>query len=398
LTPIKTDELDVSSRPVFYGGVNVYLQQRSGFFRRAPKLVDRLLDSPVLLRGVGRFAAKTSVRELGALTVSVLRAERGAQRKELLKLTEGLRAIGPTLINVPNLMFIGVARYLKQALQVPVLCTLAGEDVFLDNLLEPFRKEAFDIIRADAPAIDGFIAPTRYYADHAAAHFGLDATRVHYVPMGVRVDGIRVPEVRPERPFTIGYLARLCPEKGLGELCNAFALLRESGRDCRLRIAGWLGAADAGFWKQTQAQLRARGLAGSYEYVGEVDLPGKLRFLCSLDVLSVPTVYREAKGLYVLEAKACGVPVVQPRHGAFPELIEATGGGRLYDHSGAQALADALAELMDDSELRARLAAAGRAGVLASFTEDIMAERTWDVYQRFHVQSVGEPAGETSGR
>lgn len=114
-----------------------------------------------------------------------------------------------------------------------------------------------------------------------------------------------------------------------------------------------------------------------------MDRPGKLEFFQSLDVLSVPTIYRESKGLFVLESLACGVPVVQPRHGSFPELIEATGGGRLYEPGDADALADAIAELMDDPALRAKLGEAGRNAVRASFSDEVMAEETWKVYERF---------------
>jgi len=388
-TPIRTDEHDVSAKRVYYGGLSVYLQQRSALFRRTPRLIDRLWDAPALLRGLGRFAARTKSSELGAMTVSILWAERGAQVKELHKLVDGLGAVEPSLIQVPNLMFAGVGRYLREALRVPVLCSLAGEDIFLDSLPEPHRSEAFQLIREAAVAVDGFIAPTRYYAAHAAEHFGLDGERVHYVPMGVAVDEALGGAAAAE-PFTIGYLARLCPEKGLGQLCDAFAALRAAGRECRLRIAGYLGEGDRPFWRHTRRMLEGRGLAGAFEYLGEVDLEGKCRFLRSLHVLSVPATYRESKGLYLLEAMACGVPVVQPVHGSFPELIEATGGGLLYEPAKPAALVQALGRMMDDPELRANLGAAGRAGVLAGFTEEIMADRTWALYRRFRSSGAGD--------
>src|SRR5215469_18674666 len=72
-TPIRTDEEDVSQRRVFFGGVNVYLQQRSGLFRYTPWLFDRLLDFPRLLRWVSRFARNTRPDQLGDMTVSMLR-------------------------------------------------------------------------------------------------------------------------------------------------------------------------------------------------------------------------------------------------------------------------------------------------------------------------------------
>ncbi len=101
----------------------------------------------------------------------------------------------------------------------------------------------------------------------------------------------------------------------------------------------------------------------------------------SLDAFSVPTTYREAKGLYVLEALSQGVPVVQPRHGAFPEMIEATGGGLLFEPSDPASLAAAMIRLMDDAELRGSLGRAGREAVRQSFTDEIMAEAAWKVFE-----------------
>ena len=197
-TPLRTDERDVSSGKVYYGGINVYLKGKSSLFRGLPRALENLLDAPRALRGVGRFAVNTDARTLGELTVSVLRAEHGPQRRELAKLVAGLHVIAPSLINLPNLMFIGTARALRGALDAPVVCTLAGEDIFLDALPEPYRAEALEIIRESALHVDAFVAPTQYYARHAVAHFGLDAGRVHVVPLGIHVDDFSEPATASE--------------------------------------------------------------------------------------------------------------------------------------------------------------------------------------------------------
>ncbi|HUU95690.1 MAG TPA: glycosyltransferase family 4 protein [Phycisphaerae bacterium] len=382
-TPIRTDELSVGRQRIFYGGINVFLEQKWKLFRHAPSFVGRILDSPILLGGVGRLATKTQAGELGALTVSVLKGEQGAQRKELEKLVAGLRHLEPDLINLPNLMFVGIARRLTASLGVPVLCTLSGEDVFLDALAEPFRTEAFALIRERAQDVHGLVALTDYYAAHAVEHFGLPGDRVHRVRMGVRVDDIGEPADPPDEPFTIGYLARICPQKGLARLCEALALLRRAGRNCRLRVAGYSSAGDWCYYQDVYAVMCEQGVADAFEYVGEVNRQQKLEFLRTLHALSVPTTYPEPKGLYVLEALAGGVPVVQPRHGSFPELVEATGGGLLCEPNSPQALADTLGRLMDDSALRRCLTEQGRAAVHESFTDEVMAEQTWSLYQQY---------------
>ncbi len=381
-TPLRTDEQDVSEHEVLYGGINVFLQQASAVFRRRSPGLDRILDAPALLRGVGRFASSTRPQDLGPLTVSVLEGEDGAQRKELIKLTDALESMHPDLINLPNLMFVGVAGHLRRSLRCPIVCTLSGEDIFLDLLPQPFRDRAFALIEERSQEVDAFVAVTRYFADHACGHFKLRRDAVHYVPMGIQTKDF--PQAHPsnEQPFTIGYLARICPEKGLRGLCDAFIGLRKSGRNCRLKVAGYVGAADQPYLDECLRRVHDAGYRGDVDYLGEVTRAEKIRMLQSLHVLSVPTVYAEAKGFYVLEAMACGVPVVQPNHGSFPELIERTGGGHLFPAGDTTALTDALIQLMDHDDLRSLLAQAAREGVQNHFTDEIMADQTWQLYER----------------
>lgn len=390
-TPLRTDERDVSERRVYFGGINVYLQQVAALFRRTPGFVDRLLDWPALLRGVGRFAARTRPEALGELTLSVLEAEQGRQRKELHKLIAGLRALMADLVYVPNLMFAGVAAAVKAALGVPVVCGLTGEDIFLDRLPQPYRGRVFARITERAADVDAFVALTSYYARHAAAHFGLPADRVHSIPMGIA--GADLSVAAPAEPFTIGYLARICPEKGLHQLVEAFVALRRAGRACRLRVAGYLGAADKPYLDRVLSELRRAGVAGECEFLGEVTRAQKTAFLQSLHVLCVPTMYSESKGFYVLEALAAGVPVVQPAQGSFPELIAATGGGLLCKPGNTLALAAALVALMDDEPRRRHLAERGRAAVRRDFTAEGMAAAAWRLYEQVAQAAAGRRAG-----
>lgn len=383
-TPIRTDESNVSESSVYYGGINVYLQQKSALFRHLPRWIERLLDAPSLLRRAMRFSGAVRPDDIAALTLSVLKGQQGAQRKELVRLIDGLRDFNPDVVVLPNLMFVGLAQSIRQELGVSVLCTLSGEDIFLDRLSEKPRDEAFALIRDRAQYVDAFVAVTEYFAEHATAHFSLPADRVHVVPLGVNVDDAANSSGSPARPFAIGYLARVCEEKGLEVLCDALIALRAAGRECRVCAAGYLAPTDRRYLDRIRAKLKAAGSADAFEYVGEVDRAGKLNFLRSQHVFSVPTLYREAKGLYVLEAMAYGLPVVQPRHGSFPELVGATGGGLLYDPTKPNALADALAKLMDDEALRIRLGAKGRAGVSLLYNDKLMADRTWALCCRIH--------------
>ncbi|HEX9941202.1 MAG TPA: glycosyltransferase family 4 protein [Thermoanaerobaculia bacterium] len=401
-TPLRTDGPDVSIDRVFFGALNVYLQQKVGAFRRTPAAFDRWLDRPGLIRRVSRLGASTDPTELGDLTWSVLKGEEGYQAKELARLVAWLRDdLRPEIVHLTNSMFVGFARSLKRELGVPVVCSLQGEDLFLGQLREPWKTRAFEVLRERARDVDAFLAHSAWYAGTMAELLQVDRGRLHVVPLGLNLDGFGEQgdqgEPRPApavtAPVTLGYLARVCPEKGLHLLVEAFRLLAADpafAGKVRLRAAGWLGARDRRYFEDLVSGLAADGLAGAFEYAGEVDRAGKSRFLQSLDILSVPTTYREPKGLFVLEALAHGVPVVQPRHGAFPEMLAATGGGLLVEPGSAEDLARGLARLIADPELRAELGRRGREAVHQRFTDAIEAENVLAVYRRVLAERLRE--------
>jgi glycosyltransferase involved in cell wall biosynthesis len=386
-TPIRTDEEDVSQRRVFFGGINVYLQQKLAFFRHTPWRLDRLLDAPRLLRSVARFAVNTRAEDLGELTISVLKGEHGHQRKEVTKLVHWLaHEVRPEVINLTNVLLSGIVHQIRQQLHVPVLATLQGDDVFLEALPPAFREQALTLVRDHCQEIDGFIATSRYYADFMAGYLHIPRERIDVVYPGLNLTHHGGP--RPERngpPCKIGYFARICPEKGLHVLAEAFRVLRQTpgAAPCQLRASGWLGPNQRPYLDEVERKLADAGLAGDFEYVECPDHASKVRFFHSIDVLSVPTTYREPKGLYVLEALANGVPVVQPRHGSFPELIEQTGGGLLADPDDPHDLARVLRQLLEDPAHRIELARKGKEAVQRHFHADRMARETVAVYRKY---------------
>ena len=386
-TPIRTDEVNVSIDRIFYGGVNVYLQQKSTLFRHTPLMFDRLFDSPALLNGLSRFSASTSPKDLGALTVSVLQGEEGRQKKELTKLVKWLKdAYQPDIVQLTNSMFVGFAREIKKALEVPILCALQGEDIFLEELIEPYKSQALKLLRERDLDVDGFIAPCQYYADFMASYLNMPAGKIHVVKLGLNLSGHGEDQKHlSDVPFVIGYLARICPEKGLHLLVDAFYQLtkRVESDKIRLKVAGYLGKRDGPYFEEITQQIETWGLTDAFEYWGEVDRLQKIRFLKGLHVLSVPTTYTESKGLFILEALANGVPVVQPRHGAFPELIAATGGGMLVEPGSPDAIAEGILQLMNNANDREQLGQRGKEAVHRAFSDEVMAEETLAVYRKY---------------
>ena len=382
-TPTLTDEENVSQPKVFFGGISIYLQQHLALFRKTPWLLDRLWDSGLALKAAARRSIPTSPRLLGELTVSMLKGEHGFQCKELLKLLDWLRSQPPPdVVSLPYSLLMGLARPLKQALNRPVCCTLQGEDLFLEGLLEPYRSQSLELIRSNLNFVDAFVAVSDYYAGFMSGYLGLPAGRIQVVPLGINLTGYEPgPRARSE-VFRVGYFARVSPEKGLHTLCHAYRRMRLRN-DCppaRLEVAGYLKPEHKDYLGGIQRQMKEWGLAEEFHYQGVLNRLEKIRFLQSLDVLSVPSLYAEPKGMYLLEAMANGVPVVQPRCGAFPEIIQKTGGGILVEPDSPDSLAEGLLSIWSNRTLAEELGRNGGDGVRRHYSVAGMAARMLEVY------------------
>jgi glycosyltransferase involved in cell wall biosynthesis len=395
--PLTLDEPDQSTNtPIFFSGINVYLEQKSSFFRHAPEWLHRALAARPLLKWASGRTAKTNAAELGELTLSMLRGEEGNQARELEDLIVWLKTqFKPDVIFLSNVLLLGLARRLRKELGSPIVCMLQGEDYFLDGLSEPYPKACWRLLSELTSEVDQFVALSRYFGDLMRERLGLLAERVQVVYNGISLEGYRATEGahRSGAP-TLGYFARMCREKGLDILVEAFIELRRRGRAAglQLRVGGSCGPADEPFVESVRGKLEAAGLLGESQFYPNLDKGAKQSFLQSLSVFSVPAIYGEAFGLYVLEALAAGVPVVQPRSGAFPELIEATGGGILCAAKDPKALADAIEELLLEPERAQQLGRTGQQAVAEKFSAEAMARNMVRVVDILQEQRSGVPA------
>lgn len=382
-TPTRTDEENVSHPRVFFNGISVYLQQHWPLLRRLPAIFDRFLDSAWLLRAAAARSVSVEPKLLGELTVAMLRGRDGTLRREFDKLVRWLSAQpAPDVVDLPYSLLIGMAQPLKELLKCPVVCTLQGEDLFLRGLIEPYRSESLSLIAEGAGHVGAFIASSRYYSDFMARYLSIPLDKIHVVPLGINLEG-HGPAHATDAIFRVGYMARIAPEKGLHLLVEAYCRLRRGPElgPAMLEVAGYLPPANRSYLREAEQTMRNSGLAEEFRYHGEVDRSAKIRFLQSLDVLSVPSTFDEPKGLFVFEAMANGVPVVQPGRGAYPEIIERTGGGLLVEPDSASALAEALRTLWLDGGLRQRLGNQGCEAVREHHSIGRMAEATAAVYR-----------------
>jgi len=369
--PLQADKVEpVSNAPLFFGGVNVYLQQKLSVFRRTPRWIDRWFDSRRLLEWAGRKAGMTNARDLGETTISMLEGEHGRQVKELDRFVDWLAAVPdkPDVVCLSNVLLAGMVRRIKERLDVPVACLLQDEDGFLDGLSPSYAERAWAVVRERSRDIDALGAVSRYYADVMQERLKVEPARMYVVHMGIELDAYAPAEGGPATP-TIGFLSRMCPDRGLEWLIDAFVLLKRIAKleSARLRICGGRSAADEPFIARMRDKLAAAGVRDDVEFLDAFDRDARIEFLRSLTVLSVPEVRPVAYGLYVLEALAMGVPVVEPAIGCFPETLAITSGGILYEPNTAGRLAEALEPLLLDAQAARRLGADGRAGLRKAF-------------------------------
>ena len=381
-TPTRTDEKNASTGHVFFGGVSVFLEQTVPFLRRTPKIFDALWDSKAALYAVGLLNTSTDPAALGPLTVSMLRAEAGHQKKEIEHLSAWLDTQEHfDLALIPYTLLLGLAPALRER-GLKVACELQGEDFFLDGLIEPWKSEAKQLIALRAREVELFIAGSRYYADMMSADLGIPREKIRVVPHGIDIDErlMTLKSLHTEE-FTLGFFARIAPEKGLHVLADAYIKFRERRpeRKARLLAGGYLAGEHRPYLHRIEDKLRAAGREAEFRYTGSPDRQRKFEFLRSLDLLAAPTPYREPKGLFAMEAMACGVPVVLPAHGAFPELIEATHGGLLHPAGDEAGLVAALERLADDHDTRKTMGQQGARAVRERLAAPLMAARTRDL-------------------
>ena len=377
--PLTLDEASAAAGvPVFFGGINAYLQQISPLFRRTPRWLDKIFDTPAALASAGKRAGMTRASELGPMTLSMLQGEEGNQTKELARLVEWLAGEKPDWVVLSNALLLGMGRRIREATGAKIACTLQGEDGFLDALGAPYSAQCWQLVGERGSECDALIPVSHYHCDLMQQRATLPHEKLHVVYNGIDLTGY-APRSAPPNDLTLGYLARMSETKGLGTLIEAFLLLAPRLPTLRLAVAGAQVGYDPAYVARLTQKLAAAGLAERVRWHPNISRDEKIQFLQGLTALSVPAIYGESFGLYVIEALAAGVPVVQPRHAVFPELLAQTGGGLLYDPLTPAALAATLETLLADPQAAFALGAQGQRTVFERFSVEAMAKGVEEV-------------------
>ncbi len=375
---------------VFFGAISMYLREKVPFLRNMPAFLDKLFDSAPLLRMAAHRSGTTRTEGLEDMTLSMIKGENAFPEKELQRLVTYLSVDGkPDIIHLSNALIIGLARQLKRKMDVKIVCSLLNEDDWIDEMVEPYQSEAWDLIAKEVDNVDAFITPSKYYKEFFLSKTGVSGDNFHVIPLGFDPRELDNIEKRATFP-SLGYFCRINSQNGIDKLVDAFIELKSEDRlpGLTLHISGGYTGDDKPFIAEQIKKLKNNGLGKFIRIYPEFHGNSKRDFFSNIDIMCVPVRKHDGYGLYLLEANAAGIPVVQPATGAFPEIIEKTGGGLVYSPDTVPELINTLLMLFKDKELRTQLGQNGKGKVLAELSLDKMSEGLELVYKKVNTRQT----------
>lgn len=377
--PLFLDEEPLKEK-VFYGAINMYLKDRFKLFNKTPDWIRKLFDSKIFLKMASKMSGATSAKGLEEMTLSLLRGDDNRQKKEFNRLIDFLKLQKPDLIHISNALLIGLGTELKRSLNIPLICSLQDEDTWLDSMDDNYRELAWSILKDNAERTDYFIPVSFNFKKVIQQKTGLELLNSRVIPIGLELKRYR-PDKSEDKPLAIGYLSRLTESFGLDILAKAYVELKKEFPELKLYITGGYTSQDKNFVKRVKKILKEFITTGDVIFMSDFHLHRRNEFFNKISLLSVPVKAGEAFGTYQIEAMAFGVPVVQPAVGAFPEIIEQTGGGVTYSPNNSSELTTALSRLLQNKELIMDYGLNGRRVVEEQFTIEHMANAIKDTYR-----------------
>jgi glycosyltransferase involved in cell wall biosynthesis len=375
--------VEKDDHPIFYGAVNIYLKQNFRIFRNMPAWMERMFNSSGILSYAAKKAGSTRTEGLEEMTISMLMGREGNQNRELQELIDFLKVHEkPDVVHLSNALLLGLANQIREQLKVPVVCSLQDEDVWVDAMNDFYREKVWKLMADKAADVDAFIAVSDYYAKEMKAKMNIPDRKLKVVPIGIDSSIYRYAPPK-EDPPVIGYISRMYPEHGFGLLIDAFILLKQKPefRHVQLKLSGGYTADDKKFVKKQLNKLKKAGRGHDVEIIEDHLPENRYHFFNQLTILTVPVLKGEAFGTYQLESMACGIPLVQPALGAFPEIIETTGGGVTYTPNSPEALANKWMEVLSDPGKIREMSEQGKKAVAEKYGIDHISSQILEIYQ-----------------
>ncbi|MFN8255530.1 MAG: glycosyltransferase family 4 protein [Bacteroidales bacterium] len=373
-----------SDTPIFYGAVNIYLKQNFRIFKNMPHWLEKFFNSRAILKYAAKKAGSTRTDGLEEMTISMLNGSEGQQNIELQELIDFLKHHEkPDIVHLSNALLLGLAKEIRSQLNIPVICSLQDEDVWVDAMKDFYREKTWNLMAEKANDVDAFIAVSNYYASEMKLKMKIPDNKIIVVPIGIETDLYSYSEP-VFNPPVLAYLSRLNHENGFEIFSDAFILLKKNDRfkNVKAKISGGYTSDDRFFIHKQISKFKKNGIFNDIEFVEDFDKESRSRFFENTTLLSVPVLKGEAFGTYQLESLACGTPLVQPNLGAFGEIAEKTLGGRTYSPNTAESLCKKWMELLSNPEGIKKMAMEGQKSVNQNYTNIGLSEKVLDVYQK----------------
>ena len=371
-------------RHVFFGAISMYLREKVPLFKKMPAFLDKILDAGPMLKIAAHRAGTTRTEGLEDLTLNMIKGDNAYRVKEIDRLVRYLVKDGkPDIIHLSNALIIGLAHQLKKRMKVNIVCSLLNEDDWIEEMIEPYRSDAWKMIAREAVHVDTFITPSLYYKDLFTKLTGLRGNNIYVVPLGILTGSENTVRENIHSP-SIGYFSRISRLNGFDKIVDAFLNLKSENSipDLTLHVCGGYTGDDKPFISEQIRKIKNRGLNNFVKVYPEFKFNARQEFFNNIDVMSVPVRKYDGYGLYILEANAAGVPVAQPATGAFPEIVEKTQGGIIYSPDTVSALSSALLTLFTNKESQIQLGRNGSKSVREEFSLDKMSVGLSEVYNK----------------
>ena len=342
-----TDKSFPADTPVFFPATTYYVAQK--FFNKwkMPLFFEKILDSQPLLRLASSFSGTTSAKGMEKMTLSMINGDDKHFAKQIEKLLDWIvNHDKPDVIHLSTSMLVGIAKAIKNRIDIPVVCSLQDEEIWLDSLENQYANEAWKSIGQNSKYIDRFIASSEFYKSVAMSKVS-EIKDIDVVYPGVNIEKYKSLDC-PQNP-TIGFFYRMNYENGLDILAQAFIKLKNENTipNLKLKIGGGYTRENKRFVNRIRRILQPyiRDVIWSDNY----NLDEHTHFYKDISLICVPLRFNESVGLYLCEAFAVGRPAIAPNTGSFSEIVG--NAGILYSPNDSEQLAESIKKMLTDNTL-----------------------------------------------
>ncbi|MDR2979247.1 MAG: glycosyltransferase family 4 protein [Bacteroidales bacterium] len=374
--PLKHESFK-GNTPLFFPAVSFYIAQKFFTRKSMPKWMENILNTRTALNIAASFSGSTSAEGMEGLTLSMIHGEGQAFNEQVKLLVNWIeKQEKPDIIHLSSSLVIGIAKAIKQKIDIPIICSLQDEEVWVDHLKEEYATIAWKGISDNLKYIDQFVASSEFYKGIALRRIP-EIQNIEVVYPGINREKYASADY-PENQI-IGFFYRMNRENGLHILAEAFVKLKEkeSIPNLKLKIGGGYTSVDKKFLKQVKKTLEP--FMNDVIWSDSYSLDDHQQFYKGITALSVPLTFDEGVGLYLCEAFAAGRPAVEPATGSFPEIVG--NAGVLYEPNDSQSLADALEKLLINETLLSQSKENALHLSATRYNDKISAEKLIEIYK-----------------